>query len=107
MQIPIQHWPKGPWREIATIDPAGVMENLGSRLTFERDFDDLDDFTAAVFTANEMLFALLSYDGIPTGDFTLMAMCDALDDQRSLAAFLIWSGIPEEAVRWRRPIDAG
>jgi hypothetical protein len=103
MQIPLSDWPVGLSREIATICAASVTDNLGTRLIFERDHDDLDAFSAAVFTIGETRFALQLYDNIPTRDFTLIVSNDALDDQFCLEAFLSWSGVPESAVAWRRP----
>jgi len=73
---------------------------------FERDYDDLDAFSASIFTVNETLFALQLYDHIPTGDYTLMVMHDSNDDQARLAAFLSMSGIPASAVHWQRPPEA-
>jgi len=47
-------------REIATIDAASVIPNIGPRLVFERDYDDLDWFSAAVFTASGTQYAFNS-----------------------------------------------
>ena len=101
MQIPLSDWPPGLYREIAMLDAASVIEHLGARLTFERDHDDLDGFSAAVFTIGETLFALQLYDNIPTGNFTLIVIGNSDDDRARIDAFLHWSGIPPAAVAWR------
>ena len=106
MQVPLSDWPAGLCREVATIDPVAVAEHLGSRLNFEDDRDDLDEFSAAIFIANGVPFALQLYQHIPTGNFTLIAMEDTTDDLGSLNAFLSWSGMPTEAVKWRRSLGA-
>jgi hypothetical protein len=103
MQIPLSKWPTGLWREIATIDSHIVVEHLGSRLTFERDHDDLDAFSAAILTIGAVHFALRLYDHIPTGHVILIATENAVGDQASIETFLNWSGVPHSAVMWSRP----
>jgi hypothetical protein len=103
MQIPVSDWPPGLSREIATINRASITANLGARLTFARDHDDLDAFSAAIFTIGETRFALQLYDHIPTGAATLIVTEDTLNDRACLETFLSWSGVPESAVMWRRP----
>jgi hypothetical protein len=105
MQIPISDWPMGLCQEIATFDPLAITEHLGSRLTFERDQDDLDAFSAAIFTIDAEHFALQLYDNMPTGHFTLIATENPAGDRASVESFLNWSGVPHSAVMWRRPSD--
>ncbi|MBO9579445.1 MAG: hypothetical protein J7498_00955 [Sphingobium sp.] len=101
MQTPLADWPAGLCREIAAIETASIMACLGQRLTFEKDRDDLDAFSAAIFTIDDTRFALQLYDRVPTGNFTLIVSDDAFDDQARLNTFLNWSGVPESAVVWR------
>jgi hypothetical protein len=103
MQVALSKWPIGLCREIATIDSAAIVTHLADRLSFERAYDDLDQFSAAVFETGGGVLALHLYDNIPTGDFTLIAMDETGDDLAALNVFLAWSGIPDAAVKWRRP----
>ncbi len=93
----------GLCREIATFDPVAITECLGSRLTFEQDYDDLDVFSAAIFTIDTVYFALQLHRGSPTGHFTLITMENPAGDQASVERFLSWSGVPDSAVLWTRP----
>lgn len=92
----------GLCQEIATLDPSAIAHHLSSRLVFERDYDDLDAYSAAVFTIDGKPFALQLYDNIPTGHFTLIATENPDGDQASIQAFLNWCGAPRSALRWER-----
>lgn len=99
MQIRVADWPMGLNQEIALIDVQAI-EGLG--LTFERDFDDLDYFAAAIFSDDAKLFALQRYDNSPNGGYTLIVRQGADDDDGEILAFLTMFGLPFEAVIWTR-----
>jgi hypothetical protein len=101
VQVAISQWPSGLCREIASIKQASIEQALYLNLKFERDFDDLDYYSAAVFRIDELIFALQRYDGIPGGAYTLIVMNEPVDDSASLTKFLVWSGLTEDAVSWR------
>lgn len=108
MQISLDDWPPDLCREIATFEPDSIVKHLGLRLRFDRGFDDLDGFLAAAFIVENTPFVLQKYDRIPTGQYTLLTTGDPLaagqeTDQARVRQFLVWSGLPDESVTWRRP----
>lgn len=103
MQVPINDWPLGLCFEIATLDRLSVEQALKARVAFERASDDLDSYSAAVFSLDGVHFALQLYDHAPTENYTLIVMDAHADQQAQLIAFLAWAGLPDSSVAWRRP----
>lgn len=101
MQIPLSDWPHGLSLEIATLDRLSVEQALQARVVFERAADDLDSYSAAVFSLDGVHFALQLYDHAPTGNYTLIVMDAPADQQAELSAFLAWAGLPDGIVAWR------
>ncbi|MBL0915632.1 MAG: hypothetical protein IBJ13_08995 [Sphingopyxis sp.] len=99
MQIRIVDWPAGLNREIALVDDRAV-EGLG--LTFERDFDDLDRFTAAILSDGIKAFALQRHENRPGAGFVLIAAEPIDDDANEIGAFLKLTGLSAESIIWRR-----
>lgn len=84
--------------EIAVIDLSLAAAEERLQIKFDRDIDDLDWFSAAIFTIGEKTYALERYDNMPRPGLTLIAMEGDGDPASQVKVFLAGTGLPASAL---------